>query len=75
MNTVDHNGIVGPHTEVDNLYLMNGFSGHGMQQAPAVGRALAERLLYGEFRSLDLRPLAYDRIEAGRPLTELAIIG
>ncbi len=75
MNTFDHNGIVGPHTEMDNLYLMNGFSGHGMQQAPAVGRALAERLLYGEFRSLDLRPLAYDRIEAGRALRELAIIG
>lgn len=75
MNTFDHNGIVGPHPEIDNFYLMNGFSGHGMQQAPAVGRALAERLLTGEYRSLDLTPLSFDRIVAGRPLREDAVIG
>ncbi len=75
MNTFDHNGIVGPHTEVSNLVLMNGFSGHGIQQAPAVGRGVAEHILYGAYRSLDLTPLAVARIAQGRPLRELAVIG
>ena len=75
MNTFDHNAIVGAHPTVRNFYCMNGFSGHGMQQAPAVGRALAEQILFGEYRSLDLAPLAFERIAAGRPLPESAIIG
>ena len=39
MNTFDHNAILGPHQSMENLLFMNGFSGHGMQQAPIVGRA------------------------------------
>lgn len=75
MNTVDHNGLVGPHPEVGNFHALCGFSGHGLQQAPAVGRALAEWLLYGEFRTLDVGALAYARLAAGRPLHEPAVIG
>jgi FAD-dependent oxidoreductase domain-containing protein 1 len=75
MNTFDHNGIVGVHPEVENFYCLTGFSGHGMQQAPAVGRALAERMLTGAYHSLDLAPLSIDRIGAGRPLWEGAVIG
>ena len=41
-NTYDQNGIVGPHPQVANLLLANGFSGHGLQQAPAVGRSVAD---------------------------------
>ena len=57
-----------------NLVLANGFSGHGMQQAPAVGRGVAELLAHGRYRTLDLAPLAFDRIPAGRPLAETNII-
>lgn len=74
MNTFDHNGIVGRHPRVANLVFANGFSGHGMQQAPAVGRGVAELLVHGGYRTLDLSALAFDRIPAGRPLLEGNII-
>jgi glycine/D-amino acid oxidase-like deaminating enzyme len=52
----------------------NGFSGHGLQQGPAVGRGLSELITYGEFRTIDLTPLSYRRIETGTPIEEHAII-
>ncbi len=75
MNVFDHNGIVGFHPEVANLGLMNGFSGHGMQQGPVVGRGMAELILQGRFTTVDLAPLRYERILERRPLCELNIIG
>lgn len=50
-NRLDQNAILGPHPALPNLYLMNGFSGHGLQQAPAVGRGIAEHLLTGSWQS------------------------
>jgi glycine/D-amino acid oxidase-like deaminating enzyme len=74
MNTLDANAIVGPHPEIGNFLFANGFSGHGLQQAPAVGRGLAEWIVTGGWRSLDLSPLGFERIAAGRPFRELAVI-
>lgn len=74
VNTLDHNAVIGPHPELGNFYLANGFSGHGLQQAPAVGRALAEWLLDGASHSIDLAPFAYERISCGRPLREINVI-
>jgi glycine/D-amino acid oxidase-like deaminating enzyme len=74
MNTLDQNAIVGPHTRLGNFIFLNGFSGHGLQQAPAMGRATAEWLIHGAFRTLDLSPLGYARIETGEPFIERAII-
>ncbi len=74
MNTFDHNGIVGPHPQWRNLVLATGFSGHGMQQSPAVGRGVAELLVHGGYRTLDLAPLAYARIAAGEPLLERNVV-
>ena len=74
MNLFDHNAIVGPSFEGSNLYLCNGFSGHGLQQSPAIGRGLAELLVHGRFLTLDLTPLGFDRIAAGRPLLERNVI-
>lgn len=73
-NTLDQNAIVGPWPGYANLYVMNGFSGHGLQQAPAVGRGVAELILTGSYRTLDLSPLGADRIVERRPFRELAIV-
>lgn len=74
MNTLDANAIIGPHAVVENFVFLNGFSGHGLQQAPAMGRGCAEWLIYGGYRSLDLSPFGYARIAEGRPFIETAII-
>lgn len=73
-NTFDQNAIVGPHTRLRNFFFVNGFSGHGFQQSPAMGRGLSEMITYGEYRSLDLSPFAYDRIEKNEPFEEKAVI-
>ncbi len=72
-NSFDQNGIVGFHPEVRNFVLANGFSGHGLQQSPAVGRAVAELIAYGEYRTLDLSELGFGRIAANRPVMEVGI--
>ncbi|MGC6453573.1 MAG: NAD(P)/FAD-dependent oxidoreductase [Candidatus Puniceispirillaceae bacterium] len=73
-NTLDQNAILGPHDEVANFIFQNGFSGHGLQQSPAMGRGVAELITYGAFRSLDLSPFSWNRIAAGQPLVETAVI-
>ena len=73
-NVLDHNAIVGPHTRVENFLFLNGFSGHGLQQSPAMGRATAEWLTYGGYRTLDMTPFHFGRIERNEPLIEKAII-
>ena len=74
MNLFDHNAIAGPHPEITNFLFLNGFSGHGLQQSPAMGRGTAEWLTYGAYRTLDLRPFHFDRIAAARPIPERAVI-
>ena len=73
-NVLDQNAITGPHPEVENFIFLNGFSGHGLQQSPAMGRGTSEWLTYGEYRTLDLTPFHYDRILRNEPIREGAII-
>jgi len=73
-NVLDQNAVLGPHPALPNLYLVNGFSGHGLQQAPAVGRGLAEHILTGDWQSLDLSDLSVERMLAGRPFAEKAVV-
>ena len=75
MNVFDHNGLVGLHPEIRNFGFMNGFSGHGMQQGPVVGRGMAELILRGHFATVDLAALSYERLLERRPLLELNVIG
>ncbi|MEZ5924205.1 MAG: FAD-binding oxidoreductase [Hyphomicrobiaceae bacterium] len=73
-NTLDYNAIIGPHSEVGNFIFVNGFSGHGLQQSPAVGRGVAELILHGRYVTLDLSEMGFDRVTAKRPFLEEAII-
>jgi glycine/D-amino acid oxidase-like deaminating enzyme len=73
-NTFDQNGIVGRHPRIESLIFATGFSGHGIQQSPAVGRAVAELIVHGDYRTLDLNTFGYDRLELGRPIRELNVV-
>ncbi len=73
-NVLDQNAVIGPHPQIDNFLFINGFSGHGLQQSPAMGRGLAEWIIHGEYRSLDLSPFGYERVVNRQPLTERAVI-
>src|SRR5690606_9651144 len=73
-NTLDQNAIVGPHPDVANFLFCNGFSGHGLQQSPAMGRGIAELVLHGAYRTLDMSELGYERVAEGRPSLEKAVI-
>jgi glycine/D-amino acid oxidase-like deaminating enzyme len=73
-NLLDQNAIMGPHPVVRNFLFLNGFSGHGLQQSPAMGRATAEWIVNGGYRTLDMTPFHYGRIAEGRALVEGAII-
>ncbi len=74
MNLFDHNAIIGLHPSCDNAYFANGFSGHGLQQSPAAGRAIAELVLTGRYQTLDVSPLGWERLLRNEPLLEKCII-
>jgi glycine/D-amino acid oxidase-like deaminating enzyme len=74
VHPLDHNALIGPHPQCANFWLCNGFSGHGLQHAPAAGRGLAERLLTGRWQTVDLSDFSPQRMLAGTPFVEQAII-
>ncbi|MDX5595053.1 FAD-binding oxidoreductase [Pseudovibrio sp. SPO723] len=74
MNLFDHNAFVGPVSGLDNFHLALGFSGHGLQQSPAVGRGIAEQIIFRGYRTLDLSPLGLDRFYQNRPLHEVNVV-
>lgn len=74
MCAFDHNVLLGPPAAVPNLFLANGFSGHGLQQSPAVGRYLADLIVHGRPLGLDLSMLTPDRVAAKRPVVEKNVV-
>jgi len=73
-NLLDQNAILGRHTDVSNFVFANGFSGHGLQQSPAVGRGIAELVTTGGYETLDLSVFGYERIRDQAPVFELNVI-
>lgn len=73
-NTFDENGIIGAHPYYHNVMIATGFSGHGIQQAPAVGRAISELILEGAYTTIDLTRLGYDRLMVREPMLEQNIV-
>lgn len=73
-NTFDQNGVVGPHPLVVNMYFATGFSGRGLQHAPGIGRAVAEMILEGHFKTIDMSPFLFTRIYLGEKLQEHNIL-
>jgi sarcosine oxidase len=73
-NALDQNAVVGPHPDIRNFLFANGFSGHGLQQGPAVGNAIAELVIHGGYRAIDLTRFGYERVMRNEPLFEKNVI-
>lgn len=72
--TPDHHPVIGPASEVDGFYLANGFSGHGFQQGPIVGKLIAEQICDGVATTVDISALDPERFAEGRLIEEQHII-
>lgn len=73
-NIFDQSPVIGVHPLVENLYFATGFSGHGLQQSPAVGQALAELIIDGKFKAIDLSIFSFNRFFKGNKAVERNII-
>src|SRR5436190_19101060 len=72
--TPDHHAIIGPAPNVEGLYFVNGFSGHGVMHSPARGRITADLILQGRSELIDAQQLSVERFTEGRLLEETAIL-
>ena len=74
-NTIDQNAIIDFHPDMVNVIMANGFSGHGLQQSPAAGRAVSELISCdGRFETLDLSIFSFERVCQNRPIFETGIV-
>ncbi len=72
--TPDHHAIIGPAPEVEGLYFVNGFSGHGVMHSPASGKVAADLILEGRSSLIEATQLGVDRFKQGRLLEETAVL-
>jgi sarcosine oxidase subunit beta len=72
--TPDRHPILGPAPGVEGLYLANGFSGHGFQHAPVVGKLLGEMIVEGSATTVDVSSLGLERFTQGRLLPEAQVV-
>ena len=70
----DHNAILGHVPELENFICANGFSGHGMMHAPAVGLSIAELITEGQAQSVDLAPYSIERFRGKQSIPEYNVI-
>jgi sarcosine oxidase subunit beta len=72
--TPDHHAVIGPAPNVQGLYFVNGFSGHGVMHSPASGRITADLILNGRSDLTDVLALSVERFAAGHLLEETAVL-
>lgn len=72
-NTFDENGCIGQHPYHKNIFIATGFSGHGIQKAPAVGRAISELILHNRYMGIDLSKLGFERFVLAEPMREVNV--
>ena len=72
--TPDHHSIIGPAPDVEGLYFVNGFSGHGVMHSPASGRITADLILHGHSEIVDAAQLSVNRFATGQLLEETAVL-
>ena len=73
-NTMDQNLIIGFHPVHSNFIFANGSSGHGLQHAAAIGRAITEIVCYGNYKTIDLKRFGFDRVMRDQPLKEIDVV-
>ena len=73
MCLLDHNAVIGPHPDIGNLIIASGFSGHGVQHGPATGRGVSELIRFGQYQTLDLTPMGYERVRDNKPMWESVV--
>jgi sarcosine oxidase subunit beta len=66
----DHHAILGRVPGVEGLIVANGFSGHGFQHSPAVGKVISELIVDGKALTIDISSLCIDRFEKGELMSE-----
>jgi len=74
INRLDSNALLGKHPDIKGFYMAIGFSGHGFQQAPAVGKGLSELIRLGRYETVDLSPLNYERVISGKLVIEEEVV-
>jgi len=72
--TPDRHPVIGEAPGVAGFYLANGFSGHGFQHAPIVGKLLAEMIFGGAATTVDVSSLGLDRFASGRVVPEHHVV-
>jgi sarcosine oxidase subunit beta len=72
--TPDHHAIIGPAPNVEGLYFVNGFSGHGVMHSPASGKIAADLILKAQSDLIDVDQLSVRRFADGRLLEETAVL-
>jgi FAD-dependent oxidoreductase domain-containing protein 1 len=73
-NTLDQNLIIGHHPVLNNLIFANGSSGHGFQHAAAIGRAVAELIVYQRYSTIDLKRFGFERVIRNDPIKEIDVV-
>jgi FAD-dependent oxidoreductase domain-containing protein 1 len=74
INRLDSNALLGEHPEIKGFYMAIGFSGHGFQHAPGVGKALSELIRLGQYETIDVSPLNYERVISGKLVIEEEVV-